>query len=93
MDLSRQITEIIVLYKLFLLGDSGGFTTPSSRLCVLSANSETPEMSETTMAANLLQPLQILALFVVHIIGQQVHNFTVFVVLVAVEEPVGDLKR
>ena len=48
-------------------------------------------MSQAPVGTDLLQPLKILAQFVVQQVGHHLRGFAVLDVLLSVEEPVGDL--
>jgi hypothetical protein len=81
----------ICTYRLFLLGDTNGSTTATSGLGVLTANTETPVVTETTMSTDLLQALKILTHLVVKTVGQNLRVLAINNVLLSVKEPVGDL--
>jgi hypothetical protein len=58
---------------------------------VLTTDTDTPVVTQTSVSTNLLQTFQVLTELVVQTVGQGVSVFAVLVVLLSVEEPVGDL--
>ena len=74
-----------------LLRHTDGPTPPTRRLRVLPTYAQAPEMAQTTMRTNLLQPLKVLTQFVVHGVGQHLRVLAVDDVALPVEEPGGDL--
>jgi len=58
---------------------------------VLTADTDTPVVTETPVGADLLQPLQILTELVVQEVRQNLGGLAVLDVLLSVEEPVWDL--
>ncbi len=77
--------------NLLLLGNTDGLTTATSSLGVLTTNLDTPVVAETTVSADLLQTLKILTELVIKSVGQNLRVLAVTVVLLSVQEPVGDL--
>ena len=77
--------------NLLLLGNTDSLTTTASSLGVLTTNLDTPVVAETTVSADLLQTLKILTELVIESVGQNLRVLTVTVVLLSVQEPVGDL--
>lgn len=77
---------------LLLLGNPHGLTTSARRLCPLSTHAKSPVVTKTAVASNFLQPLQIFSQLVVQVIGHHVGDFSVFIVFVTVEKPVGNLE-
>ena len=55
--------------KLFLLGDTDSLASAAGGLCVLTTDSNTPIVSETTVSADLLEAFQILTELVVQEVG------------------------
>ena len=49
-------------------------------------------MSKTAVGADLLQPLEVFTELIVQCIGQNMGSFTIFVVAVSVDEPIGNLE-
>ena len=74
-----------------LLGHTDGFTAATSRLGVLTAHTQTPVVTETTVVADLLKTLKILAHLVVETVGQDLRVLTILDVLLTIEEPFRDL--
>ena len=58
---------------------------------MLTTDAQTPEVTETTMVADLLKTLKILAHLVVESVGQDLRVLTVLDVLLTIEEPFRDL--
>jgi hypothetical protein len=58
---------------------------------VLTANTKTPIVSQTTVGANLLEPLNIVTKLGVHTVGEDLVVLAVDNVPLSVEEPDGDL--
>lgn len=48
-------------------------------------------MTKTTMDADLLQTLQILTQLVIQVVGQELAEFAILMILLTIEEPIGDL--
>jgi hypothetical protein len=71
--------------------ETNGTTTATSGLGVLTANTETPVVTETTVSTDLLKTLKILTHLVVKTVGQDLGVLAINNVLLSVEEPVGDL--
>ena len=76
--------------NLFLLGDTNGPTLSAGGLGVLTSDSETPVMSETSVGSDLLQSLQILTQFVVQLVTEDLGELAVLDILLPVEEVVWD---
>jgi len=76
---------------LFLLGDTNGSTATASGLSVLTTDTETPVVTETTVSTDLLQALKILTHLVVKTVGQDLGVLAINNILLSVKEPVGDL--
>jgi hypothetical protein len=64
----------------------------TSSLGVLTTDTNTPEMSETPVAADLLQPLEIVPEFGVDIVGQYLAVLAIDDILLSVQEPKWDLE-
>ena len=58
---------------------------------MLTPDAKTPPVTETPVTPDLLQTLEILTELVVKTVGQQLGESSVPLVLLSVEEPVGDL--
>lgn len=74
-----------------LLGDTDGSATATSGLGVLTTDTETPVVSETTVGADLLQALEILTELGVDTVGKDVGVLTIDDIALSVQEPGGDL--
>ena len=74
-----------------LLGDTDGPAATTGGLGVLTADTEAPVVSETTVGADLLEALQILTELGVDAVGQDVGVLAVDDVALSVQEPGGDL--
>jgi len=70
-----------------LLGNTNSPTPSSSRLRVLSTNTETPVVTKTTMSADLLQTFQILTKLGVDTVGQNLRVLAIDDITLAIEEP------
>merc|ERR1719330_2197245 len=77
--------------NLFLLGDTDSFSATSSGLCVLATHTDTPVVTQPSVSANLLQPLQVLAQLVVEEVRHHLAGLAILAVLLPVEEVVRDL--
>merc|ERR1719402_978943 len=78
-------------HNLLLLGDTDGATSPASGLGMLTADTDTPVVTQTTMGTDLLQALQILTKLVVQKVRKYLRGLTVLNVLLPVKEVVWDL--
>lgn len=74
-----------------LLGNTHNLTTTTGGLGVLTTDSQTPRVTETTMDTDLLHALKVLTVLVVEIVGEEVGELTVLDILLTIEEPIGDL--
>ncbi|GMS96315.1 hypothetical protein PENTCL1PPCAC_18490, partial [Pristionchus entomophagus] len=74
-----------------LLGHSDSASLAAGSLGVLSTDTESPVVTETSVEADLLQTLEILTPLVVDLGGTHLRGLSVLVVSLSVEEPVGDL--
>jgi hypothetical protein len=74
-----------------LLADTDGAATATSGLGVLTTDTETPVVTETTVRADLLQALEILTELGVDTVGDDLAVLAVDNVALSVEEPGGDL--
>lgn len=77
--------------NLLLHGDTHSTAVTTSSLGVLTTDSETPRVTETTMDTDLLHALEILTKLVIKIVGEELAELTILNVLLTIEEPVGDL--
>jgi len=75
-----------------LLRHTNGLSATTSSLGVLTTDTNTPEMSETPVAADLLQPLEIVPEFGVDIVGQYLAVLAIDDILLSVQEPKWDLE-
>jgi hypothetical protein len=64
----------------------------TSRLGVLSTDTHSPEVTETTVGADLLQTLEIVTELGVDTVGEDLVVFAVNNILLSVEEPGGDFE-
>lgn len=78
-----------MLWNLFLLGDTDGATTTTSRLGVLTTDTEAPVVTQTTVRDDLLQTLQIITQFRLQIGGGELRVLAVNDVLLSIQEPIG----
>lgn len=74
-----------------LLADTDGAATATSGLGVLTTDTETPVVTETTVRADLLQALEILTELGVDTVGDDLGVLAIDDVALSVEEPGGDL--
>lgn len=74
-----------------LLGDTNGSATSAGGLGVLSTDTESPVVSETTVSADLLEALQIVSELGVDTVGQNLGVLAVDDISLSVQEPSGDL--
>jgi hypothetical protein len=80
-----------MIHLLLLLGDTNGTSTTTSGLGVLTANTDTPVVTETTMVTDLLQALKIITVLGVKNVGDNLRRLAVNNILLSVKEPGGDL--
>lgn len=74
-------------------GSSGNLSASTAgSLGVLTANTETPVVTETTVRADLLETLKVLTHLLVDLVGKHVRVLAVGHVLLTVKEPSGDLE-
>lgn len=76
-----------------LLGHTDSASATASGLGVLSADSQTPRMTEAAMHADLFQMLQILTQLVIQVVGEELAELAVLAVFLTIQEPIGDLVR
>lgn len=74
-----------------LLRHTNGATPSAGGLAVLTTHAQTPVVSETTVSADLLETLQVLAELAVDAVGEDLAVLAVDDVALSVEEPAGDL--
>lgn len=74
-----------------LLADTDGAATATGGLGVLSTDTETPVVTETTVGADLLQALEILTHLAVQVVGDNLGVLAIGDVALSVQEPGGDL--
>lgn len=72
-----------------LLGNTDSSTPPARSLRMLASNAQSPIMTQPTMRADLLQPLQVLAEFAVDAVGVHLGVLAVHDIALSVEEPGG----
>jgi hypothetical protein len=58
---------------------------------MLTTDSQTPRVTETTMDTDLLHALKVFTVLVVQVVGEEVGVLAILDVLLTIEEPVGDL--
>ena len=80
-----------LFYLLFLLRHTDGTSTTTSSLGVLTTDTETPVVTETTMSTDLLQAFQIFTHLGVNTVGDSLGVLAINSILLSVKEPVGDL--
>lgn len=73
------------------LANTDGSTPPSGSLGVLTTDPQSPVVTQTTVGADLLQPLQVLTELAFHVVGEHLAVLSVDDVALSVEEPGGDL--
>merc|ERR1719365_176768 len=76
---------------LLLLGHADSFTLVAGGLGVLTADTQAPIVTKTSVSSDLLQSLQVLTKLVVQNVGHHLLSLAVLDVPGPVEEPVGDL--
>ena len=74
-----------------LLADTDGPATATRRLGVLATHAQAPEVTQTSVHADLLHALQVLAQLAVHAVGQDLAVLAVDDVALSVQEPGRDL--
>lgn len=74
-----------------LLGDTDGTASATGGLGVLTADTETPVVTETTVGADLLQTLKVLTELAVETVGENLAILAIGDVALSVQEPRGDL--
>lgn len=74
-----------------LLGDTDGTASATGSLGVLSTDTETPVVTETTVRADLLQTLKVLTELAVETVGEDLAVLAIGDVALSVQEPGGDL--
>ena len=74
-----------------LLADTDGATTATGSLGVLTTDTETPVVTETTVRADLLEALEILTVLAVETVGKDLVVLAVHDIALSVQEPGGDL--
>ena len=77
--------------NLLLLGHPHGLSLVASGLGVLPSGPQAPVMPQTTVSADLLEPLQVLSDLVVQDVSHDLVSLAVLVIPLSVEEPVGNL--
>lgn len=74
-----------------LLADTDSATSSASSLGVLTTDTETPVVSQTTVSSDLLQALQIFTQLALHTVGQDLVVFAIDNITLSVQEPFWDL--
>jgi hypothetical protein len=75
------------LFLTLLLRHTDRATSAARRLGVLTTDAETPVVAETSVGADLLEALQILAQFAVNTVGKDLRVLSIDNVALSVEEP------
>lgn len=88
---SSRKTQSRTYLTTLLLGDTDSPTSSSSGLRVLSTDTETPVVTETTVSTDLLQTLQILTKLGVDTVGQNLRVLAIDDITLTIEEPGWDL--
>lgn len=73
-----------------LLADTDGPAPPASRLAVLTTDTQAPEVTQTSVGADLLQSLEIITELAVDTVGENLVVLAVDNVTLSVEEPAGN---
>jgi len=76
---------------LLLLGHTDSSSTSPSGLGVLTPDSETPVVSQTSVRPNLLQSLQVFTELRLQVVGDDLRELSILDILLPVEEPIWDL--
>lgn len=79
------------LRRSLLLGDSESSSGSSSGLCLLTSNLESPIVSETSVASDLLHSFQILSELGVQLIGDELSPCSFSDISLSVQEPFGNV--
>lgn len=74
-----------------LLADTDSATSSASSLGMLTTDTETPVVSQTTVSSDLLQALQIFTQLALHTVGQDLVVLAVDDITLSVQEPFWDL--
>ncbi len=83
-------SRLRVLLRL-LLGDTDSATTSTGGLGVLTSDTNAPVVTKTTVTSDSLQSLDVFTELDVNTVGGGLGVLAVLVVLLSVQEPVGDL--
>eukprot|EP00306_Pavlova_sp_CCMP459_P004216 CAMPEP_0185162816 /NCGR_PEP_ID=MMETSP1139-20130426/7076_1 /TAXON_ID=298111 /ORGANISM="Pavlova sp., Strain CCMP459" /LENGTH=212 /DNA_ID=CAMNT_0027728155 /DNA_START=520 /DNA_END=1156 /DNA_ORIENTATION=+ len=75
-----------------LLGHADRAALAASGLCVLATHAQAPVVAKTPVCADLLEALQVLAELEVEVVGANLGELAILVVLLPVQEPVRDLE-
>ncbi len=78
--------------SLFLASNTDSASSSTSGLHVLTTDLEVPVVSKTSVKSDLLHSFNIFTEVLVNLIGNKLSELSVLVVLLSVEEPVGDLE-
>ena len=82
--------EVILITESFFLSfDTDGFSSSSGGLGVLSSDLESPFVSETSVASDLEQSLDIFSQFSLEDVGSHLEILSFLVISLSVEEPSG----
>jgi hypothetical protein len=80
-----------MIHLLLLLGDTNGTSTTTSGLGVLTTDTDTPVVTETTVVTDLLQTLKIITVLGVKNVRDNLRGLAINNILLSVKEPGGDL--
>jgi len=72
---------------LLLLGDTDGTTSAAGSLGVLTTDTESPVVTETSVGTDLLQPLEIVTELGVNTVGQDLRVLAIDNIALSVKEP------
>ena len=80
-----------MMFLVLLLADTDGASTTTGGLGVLTTDTETPVVTETTVGADLLEALKVLTDLAVEGVGHNLEVLAIGDVALSVQEPGGDL--
>ena len=88
---NKKLGSNILPSLTLLLADTDGPTTTTGSLGVLTANTQTPVVTETTVGADPLETLEILTELAVETVGEHLRVLAIVDVALSVQEPGRDL--
>jgi len=90
--INSMTTTTTAIYRLtLLLADTDGTTSSAGSLGVLTSDTETPVVTQTTVGSDLLETFQILTQLAFHAVCQNLRVLAVHDIALSVEEPRWDL--